>query len=74
MQFKITSKWALDQHQDWFFSAKREPKIKYHLARSKGQTQTHLEFHANFPGLERQRDLGKRFVVWHFSQQGWRGP
>lgn len=51
------------------FSAKREPKIKYHLATSKGQTQTHLECHANFPSLEREHDLGKRSVVWHFLQQ-----
>lgn len=42
------------------FLAKREPKIKYHLARSKGQTQTHLECSANFPGLEREHNLGKR--------------
>lgn len=73
MQFKIVSKWALDKHQA-FISAKREPKIKYHLARSKGQTQTHLQSHANFPSLERQCDLGNGSIVWHFLQQRWCGP
>lgn len=73
MQLKLTSKWVLISTRTVVFQ-QREPKIKYHLARSKGQAQTHLECHANFPGSEREHDLGKRSVVWHFPQQRWCGP
>lgn len=56
-KFKLTSKWAYIS-TGTVSSAKREPKIKYHLARSKGQMQTHLECNGSFPSFE--RELGKR--------------